>query len=264
MNLFHKASDALSKRFLRLQLKLSGQLLDRSSLLGLTESNSLMSAKLSLSLPFIAGKIGSMERSILLAHSFPGWFSSSETLAMSQKIDPVAIGRNPAGIFPFSRYMIELVACEMRDSLTHLDMLASWDLFAEQLICKSVNARPLFTSSMSIFNIWSCLESGLAPEALWLAACKGKTVLLITPFQKTIETALETHNSFYNMAFGASSLEFICSPRTLDNVTEINSVVSKNWLSSLIRLKSQVESKNLMLFRWLWSVFPAFVCLLKR
>ncbi len=178
-------------------------------------------------IPQAIGKIGSAElyaiRKYLRYQSHPDVLSAT------------AYDRKTLGLFPNTLESLERYTRLMtEDTLPELTVLAVWFNWGEASIVKKhasqANKCPIFS-----------LESYVLTHERWTSALKGKKVLVISPFVKTIEMQYKKRIGIwrgYSDVLPEFNLQLIKAPYGIDLVPPTHS----DWFAVLDDLKRQMTS----------------------
>lgn len=139
---------------------------------------------------------------------------------------------NNAGFFPLNESMLKLYALKMHEDILNLDVLASWRpeemLFSHQLKkCEKIglgDLGPTFSKNC------------------WTQSLKGKKVLVIHPFAKTIQEQYEKKRS---RLFGENSEYILPEFASLQVIKAVQSIAGNpvgfdTWFDALEFMESEI------------------------
>ena len=146
------------------------------------EANYFIAEMLKSDRPFMAARFGNTELGVLVQKEYSGLDSDNVKKAFSYLV-------NNAGYFPESMERLNDYCTLMFESSELVDLLGIWSNYKEDYIvekyCKSATL---------------CALSGLEPWYVsnpWSAELKGKKVLIIHPFEKTIKSQYEKREKIF-------------------------------------------------------------------
>lgn len=122
--------------------------------------------------PFLAGRFGATE--LFCVRTFDFEVESKYDKALSQM-------ENWSGFFPSKKELGDKFKNLMLDLIPEANVMGIWMLPFEEYYLNSYGNKQLKTTYLLDLEPWS------SPEKPWSAALKGKKVLVIHPFKKTIE-----------------------------------------------------------------------------
>lgn len=138
------------------------------------EANSFIISRIQSGNAFMAGRLGTIELSSM-DHAYQKKIGLKKTIS-ANTIDMLC---NNAGFFPHSEKGVEEFSRLMLDDLKEVDLLGCWQ-DNELYYCK------YFTNDKIEFCQLKYIEPELGNQHSWLSALKGKKVLVIHPYEKTI------------------------------------------------------------------------------
>ena len=164
---FRYAVDKVMRSKLGLKTKYSKQ-----KMLGTNEASSLIKEKLSNGEPFMAGRFGFFELAVMRMYEF------HKKNKYAKVMDNLY---NCAGFFPNDTELGYKFTELMDDSLTQCDLLACSRELCENYFMNRYQPKNGFaTNTFSVFNICELEES-------WTTALKGKKVLVVLPFEDSVQ-----------------------------------------------------------------------------
>lgn len=122
--------------------------------------------------PFLAGRFGATE--LFCVRTFDFEVESKYDKVLSQM-------ENWSGFFPSKKELGDKFKNLMLDLIPEVNVMGIWMLPFEEYYLNSYGNKQLKTTYLLDLEPWS------SPEKPWSAALKGKKVLVIHPFKKTIE-----------------------------------------------------------------------------
>lgn len=162
----------LSCKFLKKSVPQS-KVVAGKTVLNSKDTNDFIYKKISSGLPFMAGRYGGCENDILASF----YINKNTRMPISElKFNYLC---NNAGFFPNEMKFLEHYVNVMEESANEADILGAWNWFMEDYIIKTFAKKAVITSLGNLEPWFS--------EQPWSSALEGKKVLVVHPFQNSIE-----------------------------------------------------------------------------
>ena len=162
----------ISNRFLK-KNKSQYKIVAGKKVLNLKQTNTLIYDHLVSGQPFMAGRYGGCENDILACH-----YINREVGLPISKLKFNYLCSN-AGFFPNDINLLNQYVQVMENAASQADLLGAWNWFMEDYIIQT------FAPNAKITTLGN-LEPWFSDKP-WSAALKGKKVLVVHPFQESIE-----------------------------------------------------------------------------
>lgn len=146
---------------------------NKTTFLELEEINANIYTLINSNQPFMVGRFGANELSVIKAYDFS--ITSKYNVVMQYLV-------KGAGFFPLSSTYGEQFKNLMISLIKEADVMGLWMLPFENYYLKKYGSKTLKTSYLLDLEPWSYLENP------WSAALAGKKVLVIHPFAETIKS----------------------------------------------------------------------------
>lgn len=221
---YRKVVRKLTKK--RIDLKKYGT----KTLLSNAKANQLIAEKLKSGEPFMAARIGSVELNVIV---------SNEKKVLKNKKSKMSFDalHNNAGFFPKEGSLIPKYCKLMYDSCEDVDLLGVWSNEMEDYIVEKYCGNTQLCRLMAL-EPWNV-------ENPWSEALEGKKVLVIHPFEKTIQS--QYHENRTNIFKGTKILpEF----EELDTVKAVQTIAGEkdprfqDWFEALNWMYEEALKKD--------------------
>ncbi|MCI8597335.1 MAG: hypothetical protein HFJ10_02670 [Lachnospiraceae bacterium] len=124
--------------------------------------------------PFMAGRFGGTELNAMVNQELDNFGEEGKSEAVHLLV-------NYSGFFPDKQELLEKFCNVMYNSCKNLDLLAVWDNYMEDYMVSQYVARSCVFPHLRSLEPWYT-------NTPWTASLKGKKVLVIHPFEKTIRS----------------------------------------------------------------------------
>jgi hypothetical protein len=149
------------------------------------EANRLMTASIGTSAPFMAGRFGSSELTVvtraLLQHL---------GLLRGQSLEFLQRAAMCNGLFPVSEETGSRFMEVMLESMAQLDLLGAWRMVMEDYYIRYYTRSDVFLTHRHMFDFW-------LSDVPFTASLKGKRVLVIHPFERSIRAQYQRRETLF-------------------------------------------------------------------
>jgi len=202
---------------------------DNPAFLTQRKSNEYIADMLGQSRASLVGRFGSIEARVI------GYY----LLGVTHKHDKVLslVAQRNAGICQPTDRNLKHFACDYLSAASHVDLLGAWD-FPTQ--CKLVElTEPSHVARLSFIDPVNAFSKGIAP---WTRGLKGKRVLIVHPFAKSIMSQYSNRANIPMLAemLPDFELEVVRPPVTTGTDIEYE----KTWREYLSELKREILRRD--------------------
>jgi hypothetical protein len=197
-------------------------------------TNLYLNEKISSGMPFAAGKIGNCE--LMCIYNYYFFQSKNQPIQWNQTIIN-EIYKN-AGVFPQTEQQRIKFVLTLEKSIENIDGLVSWSNFNREFEARFIKRN---NSNCTLLDL-----EGLEPYYFgypWTQYLKNKTVLVISPFKKSIESQFLRRNKIWDdnrlLCFNLKTLEFPLSPAINNNKTDY-----QTWNDLIDAYKYKISNEN--------------------
>ena len=180
--------------------------------------------------PFMAGRLGTIELSAM-DHGY------QKKLGLQKHISESTINMlcNNAGFFPNSEFYVDKFSELMLESLEEADLLGCWQDNELYYFCHFTNKKVNFCQLKYI-------EPELGNPKSWLSALKGKKVLVIHPYEKTILSQFKKRSDIFPNGFLPDfELKTIKAVQTIAGTKDER---FETWFEALEWMKKQIDETD--------------------
>lgn len=190
------------------------------------QSNELLFEMIVSGRPFMVGRFGSVENSVIGAYYrktlFRDDYSEKEMFALC----------NNAGFFPRDVSLIDRFALLMLDCCKELDVVGLWNDFFEMHTVKQFAKN---AQGVKLF----CLEPYYHIENSWTHALNGKKVLVVHPFKATIDRQKGSLKELFDSRFWPDCA--IITYRSVQTIGETIDPRFNNWFQALEHMEKEIS-----------------------
>lgn len=143
---------------------------------------------------------------------------------------------NNAGFFPLNETMLKRYALSMKEDISALDILASWR--PEEII---LSKKLKYCKKIGLGDLGPVFD-----ENSWTQVLKGKKVLVIHPFAKTIREQYEKHRA---QLFGDKSDYILPEFSSLQVIQAVQTIAGNDagfdtWFDALEHMKHEIDNSD--------------------
>lgn len=178
--------------------------------------------------PFMAGRFGANELSATKIFDFKIFFKYKKILGLLH---------DNAGVFPETKEMGYRFANLMIDSISQLDLIAVWNLPFERYYLNAFGNNKLQYTQLRDLEPWS------NPSNPWSYSLRGKKVLVVHPFEKTIKKQFLKNKQIFVNSDILPNFE-LSTLKSVQSVTGESDPRFDDWFSALYWMRDEILSRE--------------------
>lgn len=202
------------------------------------EVNKLISGAILSETPFFAGRYGGSEMTMLESYIHHRWNIRNRRV-MTNKLCELS------GFFPDNLFLQKRFRDVMVEATIAVDLQAVWNWKIEEELLKEYGSSYKTTELKNIEPYISVLE-GNEESAPWTASLKGKKVLVIHPFDKSIRYQYENNRQNIFSRLGDADLflpEFeLITLKAVQTIAKTKDKRFKTWFDALSWMEKQIDN----------------------